>query len=52
MTKRPTPQIDPALRKKLTQQALKTIALKYDLRPSQVRLVRDDIRYYMSQNED
>lgn len=52
MRKQPIAQVDPALQKKLRQQALKAIALKYDLRPSQVRIVRGDILHYMKQYED
>lgn len=42
---------NPTLEKKLLQQAMKQIALKYDLRPSQVKAMRDDIRFYSKLKE-
>ena len=38
-------QVSPEQQRKFDQQALKALALKYDLRPSQVRAMREDIRY-------
>lgn len=37
-------QSDPTIQRKRDQEALKFLALKYDLRPSQVRELRGDLR--------
>ena len=43
-------QISPEQQRKFDQQALRAFALKYDLRPSQVRAMREDIRYMIRNN--